>query len=66
MTTGRTIDLLLPGGDRATVRAIGVDDASGGLIVADVTAPAGERCLLTADIVHVRLASAQPVAPGRV
>lgn len=58
ITTGRWIDLVLPLDHRRTVRALGVDPRSGGLLVADPTAPGGTRLLLTADIVHVRLASA--------
>lgn len=58
LTTGRTIRLELPGGTE-TVRALGVDVASGALIVQDPAATGGERPILVGDIVHVRLA--QPV-----
>lgn len=55
LTTGRTIRLELSGRTE-TVRALGVDVASGALIVEDPAAPAGERPVLVGEVVHVRLA----------
>jgi BirA family biotin operon repressor/biotin-[acetyl-CoA-carboxylase] ligase len=68
VTTGRLIDLVLPVGDHSTVRALGVDPRSGGLLVADPGGPGGARLLVTAEVVHVRLsgASGQPIVAGRV
>ena len=41
-----------------TVRALGVDVASGALVVEDETAPSGERPVLVGEVRHVRLADA--------
>lgn len=61
LTTGRTIRLELPDGTE-TVRALGVDVATGALIVEDAAAPGGERQVLVGEVVHVRLA--EPVGGG--
>jgi hypothetical protein len=37
------------------VRALGLDPATGALIVADPTAPGGERAVHAGDVVHARL-----------
>jgi BirA family biotin operon repressor/biotin-[acetyl-CoA-carboxylase] ligase len=59
VTTGRTVRLERP--ERGeTVRAVGVDPATGGLRVSDDTAPGGTRTVLVGEITHVRLAD--PVA----
>ncbi len=59
VTTGRTVRIERP--DRTeTVRATGVDPATGALLVADDAAPNGERQVLVGEITHVRLAD--PVA----
>ena len=59
ITTGRTVRIEHP--DRAeTVRATGVDPATGALLVADDAAPGGERQVLVGEITHVRVAD--PVA----
>ena len=58
ITTGREVDVDLPDGRRQTVRALGVDGRSGGLVVEDAASPSGERSILSAEIVHVRLAQA--------
>ena len=55
LTTGRTIRLERPDGAE-TVRAIGVDVASGALIVEDAAATGGERQVIVGEISHVRLA----------
>ena len=60
-TTGRTIRVERPGRVE-TVRALGVDQVSGALIVED-TATSGERHVLVGEITHVRFAEsiAEPV-----
>jgi BirA family biotin operon repressor/biotin-[acetyl-CoA-carboxylase] ligase len=59
LTTGRMVRLEAPTGD-ATLRALGVDASTGALIVADASAPGGERHLVVGEITHVRLA--EPIA----
>jgi len=56
LTTGRIVRLERPDGGE-TVRALGVDVSTGALIVADETAPGGERQVLVGEISHVRLAA---------
>lgn len=56
LTTGRDVDLVASDGALTTVRALGVDARSGGLVVADPDAPDGERVVLVGEIGHVRLA----------
>jgi len=55
VTTGRDIELIAPDGSMTTVRAIGVDAATGALIVADGDAPGGHRSVVVGEIRHVRL-----------
>lgn len=54
VTTGREVTLSWPDGSTQTRRALGVDDASGALIVADDDR--GVRLVVTGEILHVRLA----------
>lgn len=65
LTTGRAVDLVAPDGTVATVGALGVDAATGGLVVADPAAANGERVVLVGEIRHVRLVTAvgAPSAP---
>ena len=56
VTTGRVVDLVTPDGGVETVPAVGVDPASGALLVADVERPDGERAVMVGEIRHVRLA----------
>jgi BirA family transcriptional regulator, biotin operon repressor / biotin---[acetyl-CoA-carboxylase] ligase len=56
LTTGRVVDLVAPDGSVATLSAIGVDVATGGLIVEDVTSGHPERTVTVGEIRHVRLA----------
>ena len=56
VTTGRTVRLERSDTDE-TVRAIGVDPATGALLVADETAASGHRQVLVGEITHVRLAA---------
>ncbi len=55
LTTGRTVRLERLDGSE-TVRAIGVDVATGALIIEDEAAPGGERHVIVGEITHVRLA----------
>ncbi len=57
-TTGREILLSDPEGGIEHVRAVGVDASTGALVVADAAAPAGERAVLSAEVVSVRIAAA--------
>jgi BirA family biotin operon repressor/biotin-[acetyl-CoA-carboxylase] ligase len=59
VTTGRSIVLELPGGERASARAEGVDPDSGALLVATAAASTGVRPIHAAEVVHVRLAGTQ-------
>jgi hypothetical protein len=54
VTTGRTVRLEAPAGDE-TVLALGVDEATGALIVADPGDRGGERRVVVGEIRHVRL-----------
>jgi BirA family transcriptional regulator, biotin operon repressor / biotin---[acetyl-CoA-carboxylase] ligase len=65
LTTGRDVEVSALGGSLETLRAVGVDAATGALLVADPTAPGGERQVLVGEIVHVRLAEPAPTT-GRV
>jgi BirA family biotin operon repressor/biotin-[acetyl-CoA-carboxylase] ligase len=56
LTNGRPVRLDAPDGSSTVVQALGVDVASGGLMVADPAAPGGERTVLTGEITHLRLA----------
>jgi len=61
LTSGRMIRLERPDGSE-TVRALGVDAASGALIVEDLGTANGERHVLVGEISHVRLAASSPAA----
>lgn len=75
LVVGRLVRLERPDGSDEVVRALGLDARTGGLLVADATAPGGERLVLGGEIRHLRLAGApvpaDPVAaapaasPGR-
>ena len=58
VTTGRIVRLEGHGSEPEDVRALGLDPATGALVVADATAPGGERAVHAGDVVHVRLADA--------
>ena len=55
LTSGRPVRLDLPDGTSLQTRALGVDTGSGGLVIEDSEAPAGERTILTGEIKHLRL-----------
>lgn len=56
LTNGRPVRLIAGDGRSEVVRALGVDVASGGLIVADPSTTIGQRTVLSGEIVHLRLA----------
>lgn len=56
LTTGRVVRLEHPDGSE-TVRALGVDAASGALVVEDLAMADGRRTVLVGEIGHVRLAT---------
>jgi BirA family transcriptional regulator, biotin operon repressor / biotin---[acetyl-CoA-carboxylase] ligase len=55
-TTGRVVDLIAPDGGVVTIQAVGVDSASGALLLADADRPGLERAVMVGEIRHVRLA----------
>ena len=57
VTTGRMVELELPDGSTERVRAVGVDGVTGGLLVEDADETVGEREVVVAEVVHVRLAA---------
>ena len=65
ITTGRVVRIDMPDGSSQVVKAVGVDGATGALLVADVeeTADGAERELLVGEVVHVRL-NADPRNPA--
>jgi BirA family biotin operon repressor/biotin-[acetyl-CoA-carboxylase] ligase len=58
LTTGRTVRLDGPDGTAEIVLALGVDAASGALLVADPAAAGGRRAVFTGEIRHLRLEGA--------
>ena len=60
ITTGRVVRIDMPDGSAEVVKAVGVDGATGALLVTDVDETAGgaERELLVGEVTHVRLAGA--------
>jgi BirA family biotin operon repressor/biotin-[acetyl-CoA-carboxylase] ligase len=63
LTTGREVGLVAPDGVLTTVRALGVDGATGALLVEDRDAPGGARQVLVGEIQHLRVpAATAPVA----
>ena len=57
VTTGREVAVEWPDGSRSAHRALGVDAASGGLVVADDGE--GERTLVVGEVRHVRIPAAR-------
>jgi BirA family biotin operon repressor/biotin-[acetyl-CoA-carboxylase] ligase len=55
LTSGRPVRLELPDGSALETRALGVDVGTGGLVIEDLAATAGERTILTGEIQHLRL-----------
>ena len=58
LTTGRTVRIERSEGTEI-VRALGVEPATGALVVADAAAPGGERRVVVGEITHVRVADAR-------
>ena len=56
VTTGRIVRLEGHGSEPEEARALGLDPATGALVVADATAPGGERAVHAGDVIHARLA----------
>ncbi len=56
ITTGRIVRLEGHGSAPEEARALGLDPATGALLVADPTAPGGERAVHAGDVIHARLA----------
>ena len=65
VTTGRMVELLLPEGSTELVRAVGVDGASGALLVEDPAVLGVEREVVVGEVAHVRLATADGASGGR-
>jgi BirA family biotin operon repressor/biotin-[acetyl-CoA-carboxylase] ligase len=57
VTTGRTVRVDMPDGTSSIARAVGVDGATGALLVED---SGGERELLVGEVTHVRLEGVTP------
>ena len=57
VTTGRLVRLEGHGSAPEHARAVGLDPATGALLVADPAAPGGERAIHAGDVVHLRLAT---------
>jgi BirA family biotin operon repressor/biotin-[acetyl-CoA-carboxylase] ligase len=55
LTNGRSVRLERPDGSGEIVQALGVDGASGALVVADPRADGGERHVLVGEIRHLRV-----------
>jgi BirA family biotin operon repressor/biotin-[acetyl-CoA-carboxylase] ligase len=62
ITTGRIVRLEGHGSAPEEARALGLDPATGALLVADPAAPGGERAVHAGDVVHARLAGGSAVA----
>jgi BirA family biotin operon repressor/biotin-[acetyl-CoA-carboxylase] ligase len=56
ITTGRIVLLEGHGSEPEEARALGLDPATGALLVADSTVPGGERAVHAGDVIHARLA----------
>jgi BirA family transcriptional regulator, biotin operon repressor / biotin---[acetyl-CoA-carboxylase] ligase len=57
VTTGKRVRIELPGGAAETVLAVGVDGATGALLVEDDGLPDVEREVMAGEVVHVRIAA---------
>lgn len=60
VTSGRPVELIAPDGAETTVRALGVDAATGALVVEDDSVPPGARTIVVGEIRHVRVPSGSP------
>jgi BirA family transcriptional regulator, biotin operon repressor / biotin---[acetyl-CoA-carboxylase] ligase len=66
LTTGHDIEVIAPDGAETTVRALGVDGATGALVVEDPTVPGGVRQVVVGEIRHVRVCLATAPAGAGV
>ena len=64
LTTGRFVRLEAHGPVAEERLAVGVDPATGALLVADETAPGGERAVHAGEVTRIRLAEAAAAAPA--
>ena len=55
LATGRDVELVAPDGTASVTRALGVDAASGALVIADPSALDGERPVVVGEIRRVRV-----------
>jgi BirA family biotin operon repressor/biotin-[acetyl-CoA-carboxylase] ligase len=55
ITTGRTVELLMPDGRTEQARAVGVDGATGALVVESADGVLGEREVMVGEVAHVRV-----------
>jgi BirA family biotin operon repressor/biotin-[acetyl-CoA-carboxylase] ligase len=54
-TTGRDVELAYPDGRLELAHAVGLDSLSGALVLADTARPQGERSVLSAEVLRLRL-----------
>jgi BirA family biotin operon repressor/biotin-[acetyl-CoA-carboxylase] ligase len=64
LTSGRQIAFAGPDGLVRAATALGVDAASGALVIDDADDPSGERAILVGEIRHVRLAASPAYTPA--
>ncbi len=64
ITTGRIVRLEGHGSEPEEARALGLDPATGALLVADPTAAGGERAVHAGDVIHARLADVAGPSDG--
>ncbi len=64
LTTGRVVHLEGHDAEPEEVLALGLDPSTGALLVADASAPGGERAIHAGDVVHVRVVDAGDSVPA--
>lgn len=60
VTTGAEVDLTLADGSTETMQAVGVDPATGALLVEDAASPGDRRTIVVGEVRRVRLAASEP------
>jgi BirA family biotin operon repressor/biotin-[acetyl-CoA-carboxylase] ligase len=63
ITTGRVVEIVGVDGASEVARAVGVDAASGALVVEDGSPTGADRFLLTGEVRRVRLRRSEPLVP---
>ena len=63
ITTGRVVEIIGVDGASEVARAVGVDAASGALVVEDGSATGADRFLLTGEVRRIRLRRSDPLVP---